>query len=212
MEGGDKLFTRCLNSLWDQTFQDFDIVVTDNSDDDTIKDICDYYKAGINYYRNPIKGMAQNTNEAIRRSKGDLIKILYMDDFLVETEALMCILNKFDDDVNWLAAACIHVDTLGNIGGTHRPHYNDKIHTGLNTIGSPSVITIRNKDPLMFDENLTWLLDCCYYRRLHDKYGEPAIIKHKPLVGIGIGLHQMTNILSREIKQKEYIYLANKYK
>jgi len=209
-QDGEKMFTRCLNSLWDQTYQNFEVVVTDNSDDDLIQNICDSYKTGIVYYRNPIKGMAQNTNEAIRRSRGEIIKILYMDDFLIDTEALEDILKKFTSDVNWLVTGCVQVDAFGIDGHAHRPRYNDQIHTGLNTIGSPSVLSIRNKDPLFFDENLTWLLDCCYYRRLYEKYGEPAII-NKPLTGIGVGPYQMTNVLSHEIKKREYDYLQEKY-
>ena len=69
MENKQFFMKRCLDSLWNQTFQDFEIVVTDNSDDDDIKEICDFYRTGIRYYRNPIKGMAQNTNEAIRKSE-----------------------------------------------------------------------------------------------------------------------------------------------
>ncbi len=210
MQDGESLFTRCLESLWDQSYSDFEIVVTDNSDDDRIEKICEYYKTGIKYYRNPIKGMAQNTNESIKRSKGSIIKLLYMDDFLFDTDALREITKKFDDDVNWLANACVHVDTFGITGHLHKPSYNDKIHTGLNTIGSPSVVTIRNDNPLLFDEKMTWLLDCDYYRRLYEKYGEPAIINH-PLTAMGIGPHQATNTLSMEVKQQEYYYLIEKY-
>lgn len=213
MVNGEKLFARCLNSLWDQTYQDFEIVVTDNSDDDVIEALCHYYKTGINYYRNPVKGMAQNTNEAIRRSKGDIIKILYMDDFLLDDEALETIVKKFKG--NWLVNGCLHVDDLGITGNAHIPCYNDKIYEGHNTIGSPSVLTIKNGnpldgDPLFFDENLTWLLDCDYYKRMYDLFGEPVIIK-EPLTGMGLHSDQATHTMGNERKLLEYDYLTKKY-
>ena len=91
------------------------------------------------------------------------------------------------------------------------PKYNKKIHLGKNTIGSPSVLSIKNENPLFFDENMTWLLDCDYYKRLYDKYGEPLILNEINVV-IGTGKHQMTNILSNYAKKKEYYYMAKKYK
>jgi glycosyltransferase involved in cell wall biosynthesis len=133
------LFVRCLESLWKQSFQDFEVVVTDNSDDNEIKSVCAYYKTGIKYYKNPIKGMAQNTNEAIRRSKGRLIKILYMDDFLFHENSLERIVAGFRGE--WLVSGCNHTLTGVNFINEHIPSYSNDIQLGNNTIGSPSVVT-----------------------------------------------------------------------
>lgn len=209
MEHGEYLFRRCLDSLWNQTFQKFEIIVTDNSDDDIIKTICDEYKTGINYYRNPVKGMAQNTNEAIKRSKGELIKILYMDDFLAHDRSLQKIINNFEGE--WLVTACTHLKLHENFTQSiHFPTYSLDIHTGNNTIGSPSVLTIKNKDPILFDEELMWVLDCDYYRRMYDKYGEPKILRD---INVILGLHpgQATHTMGNERKLKEHHYLNKKY-
>lgn len=202
------LFARLLDSLWTQTFQDFEIVVTDNSDDDSIKNICDYYKTGIHYLRNPIKGMAQNTNEAIRRSKGKIIKILYMDDYLNHDYALEEVVDNFKG--GWLVSGCTHTLTGEDTFDQHHPSYSDDIITGKNTIGSPSVLAFENKSPLFFDENMTWLLDCDYYYRLHQRYGPPTIIGDVGVV-IGLGEHQLTNTMGEERKLQEYEYIKNKY-
>lgn len=212
--GGDQLFKRLLDSLWIQTFQDFEVVVTDNSDDDVIKNICIEYGGaqnsplGICYYRNPIKGMAQNTNEAIRKSKGELIKILYMDDYLYVSKSLEFIVEHFDG--YWLVTSCRHTTTGDDTFNTHDPYYSDDIHKGKNTIGSPSVLTIKNEDPLFFDENMTWLLDCDYYKRMNEKYGKPTILKH---INVIIGLHenQATHTMGEERKLQEHKYIDKKY-
>ena len=201
------LFKRCLNSLWNQSFQDFEIVVTDNSEDDVIERICDWYKAGIRYYRNPIKGMAQNTNEAIKKSKGELIKILYMDDYLTHDDALLFIVNSFTK--GWLVTGCLH-DYNGMLQNPHHAMYNNKIYTGNNTIGSPSVLTIENKNPLLFDENMTWLLDCDYFYRLYQRYGEPTVLDDLNVI---MGLHeaQATHTMGDDRKIWEQEYLMKKY-
>jgi len=207
MKDKERFFTRCLDSLWKQSYQDFEVVVTDNSEDRIIEDICEYYKSGINYYRNPIKGMAQNTNEGIRRAKGELIKILYMDDYLAHTDSLLKIINHFKG--NWLVTACLHDDGI-EVFKPHLAKYSPDIYLGNNTIGGPSVLTIKNENPLLFDEEMTWLLDCDYYKRCFDKWGEPDIMRDYNVI---MGLHpeQATNTMGRDRKLQEYNYMRKKY-
>lgn len=206
----DKQFflARSLDALWNQTFQDFEIVVTDNSDDDSLKEVCDWYKTGIRYYKNPNKGMAQNTNEAMRRSKGELIKILYLDDFMAHNSALEEIVDSFEG--YWLVTACEHTKNKGDRFTEHYPKYSEDIHTGNNTIGSPSVLTLLNKRLLFFDENMTWLLDCDLYKRYYDKYGPPTILNDINVV-MGLGSHQATNTMGEERKMQEFNYILKKY-
>ncbi len=205
-------FKRCLNSLWNQSFQDFDIIVTDNSEDDEIKNICEWFRTGIYYYKNPRKGMAQNTNEAIKRSTGELIKIIYMDDFMAHDNALKEIVDAFTGQ--WLVTTCKHTKSTTmsdkHFVNIHVPRYSEDINIGNNTIGSPSVLTIKNKDPLLFDEKMTWLLDCDYYHRMHEKYGLPTILDD---VNVIIGLHpdQATHTMGEERKAQEAKYIKQKY-
>jgi len=209
MKDSGYFFRRLLDSLWNQSFQDFEIVVTDNSDDNVIKEICEWYRTGIKYFRNPIKGMAQNTNEAIRRAKGELIKILYMDDYMAHDDALEKIVKHFKGQ--WLVSGCTHIRVGENYTHQiHVPYYSDEISKGQNTIGSPSVLTIKNENPLIFDENMTWTLDIDYYKRMYDLYGEPTILKDINVV-IGLHLGQMTNLLTDEYKLSEQNYMLKKY-
>jgi glycosyltransferase involved in cell wall biosynthesis len=208
MQDGKYFFKRLLDSLWNQTFQDFEIVICDNSDNDVIEEICDWYRTGIQYYRNPRKGMAQNTNEAIRFSKGEIIKILYMDDYLAHDEALEKIVKHFRGQ--WLVSGCTHTINGEDFFNAHIPHYCSEICTGKNTIGSPSVLTIKNDHPLFFDEEMTWVLDCDYYKRMYDIYGEPTILKD---INVVMGIHegQATNTMGDKRKLQEQEYLIKKY-
>lgn len=199
MKRAKYFLTRVLNSLLEQTYQDFEVVITDNSDDDTLEKVARTYGMKIKYYRNPRKGMAQNTNEAIKRSTGDLIKIIYLDDYLAHKDALGDIVEAMRGQ--WLVSA---TDNNPN------PRYTHDIEFGNNKLGSPSALTIRNKNPLFFDEEMTWLLDCDYYKRMYALYGAPTILK-KVGVNMGIGEHQMSHLLSEEEKLLEHRYMKNKY-
>ncbi len=198
------LLRRCLDSIAMQSFKDFEVVVCDNSEGSNIKDICklEYSDLNIKHTYYEIKGMAQNTNAAIRYCLGDMIKILYMDDFLAHKNALKEIVENFTGD--WLVTAC----KAENAQVPHFPTF--AIGDTDNHIGSPSVLTIRNGLSLFFDENMTWLLDLDYYKRLFNQCSAPQILND---VNVIIGIHdgQMTNILTAKEKMQEHNYLKEKH-
>jgi len=208
---GKELLSRALVSVKQQTYTNFDVVISDNSDDEQIKNLCEqeeFKSLTIQYFKNPRKGMAPNTNESIKKATGELVKILYMDDYFAHENALKNIVESFTG--HWLVTGCGHTgENHNNI--LHYPKYNKKIYRGENTIGSPSVLTIRNKNPLLFDEQMTWLLDCDYYKRMHDLYGLPVLLNDINII-IGTGDHQTTHVLPESVKKSEHSYMAKKYK
>lgn len=182
MPNGDYFLTRLVNSLIEQTFRDFEVVIT---------------KQGK---------MAENTNAAIKKAKGEIIKILYQDDYLKHDTSLQKIVDNFKG--GWLVTGCSHDNGNGHAHDVHRPDFAPEDNE--NHVGSPSVLAFENKDPLLFNEELTWVLDVDLYKRLYERYGMPTILDEQNVV-IGIGDHQMTNILSDEIKRKEHKYIYEKY-
>jgi hypothetical protein len=68
------------------------------------------------------------------------------------------------------------------------------------------------EDLIEFDENLIWLMDVDYYKRLYDKFGFPSICNYITIVNRE-HQNQVTNTLAtEEIKQKELNYIKQKYK
>ena len=68
-----KVLIRSFDMLKKQTFKDFEVVISDNSEDDVVKSLCaspEYKMLNINYFKNPRKGLAQNSNEAIKNADG----------------------------------------------------------------------------------------------------------------------------------------------
>ena len=182
MQDGDKFLWRNINSIMEQTYKNYEIIIT---------------KAGK---------MAENTNAGIRKCRGDIVKILFMDDYFAHPNALQEIADNFDG--GWLATGCNHDDGL-ELFNPHLARWNFNIHA-QNTIGSPSVIAFENHEPLLFDENLSWVLDCDLYKRLYERYGEPTIIDDIN-VTIGVGRHQTTHIMSDEEKSVEEDTVRRKY-
>lgn len=184
MENYDLFMDRLIASLDKQTFRDFELIVTHDGK------------------------MAANSNTAIKKAKGEIIKILYMDDYLYSPDALQNIADNFTG--GWLASGCVH-DDGETITSPHYPTWNNEICYGNNTIGSPSVVAFENGPlQMLFDENMSWLLDCDFYHRMHEVWGEPKTLPYLD-VAIGIGAHQTTNLMSDKEKQDEFMYLTNKY-
>lgn len=212
MEGGPEFLRHSLKKLRQQRFKDFETVVSDNSDDDEIENVCkEFPELNILYQKYGVKGMAQNTNNAIRLAHSEIVKILYLDDFLLTEDALTEIVEAFTPEVKWLVTGCAHTIDGENYERPHYPSYNRDIHLGNNTIGSPSVLTIRKNGCLFFDEKLTWLLDCDLYRRYFDTYGYPKLVNSLGVI-IRQGQHQVTHLLSDERKKEEEVYMSKKFK
>lgn len=208
---GVPMLARNLDFIRKQTFKDFEVVISDNSKNNEIEDLCTkdptYSSLPIKYIRNKRIGMAPNTNEAMKNASGEIIKILYMDDYFADENSLTNIVENFKG--NWLVSGCAH-NNGEKVADPHYPTYNKNIMYGKNTIGSPSVLSIRNKDILFFDENMTWVLDCDYYVRLHEKHGNPTILNEINII-IGTGTHQVTQKLSNFKKIKEHFYIIFKH-
>lgn len=185
MKGGADFLWKTINILMEQSFQDFEIVIT---------------KQGT---------MPENTNAGLIKARGELVKILYLDDTLAHTDALLDIVLAMDanPEARWL---------IQSANNNLHPHMTPDIEKGNNKLGSPSALTIRkgltwDTAPLLFDEKMTWLLDCDYYGRMYDAYGDPIILDDRVGINICEGDHQVTHQLSDEQKLAEHNYLQNKH-
>jgi glycosyltransferase involved in cell wall biosynthesis len=213
---GADFLAQSLLVLCTQTFADFDVVVSDHSRTTDIRDVCDSFsgRIDVSYVQNHemLGNSAANLNNAIRRATGRLVKILFQDDFLFSETSLEQTAEAFDvSHDRWLVSACEHSSDGRTFYRPFYPTYNDKIHLGKNTISSPSVVTVSNDHPLLFDENLLWLMDCDYYRRCHDAFGDPKILNAITVVN-RTGDHQVTQTLATQaLRDRELDYVRRKY-
>jgi hypothetical protein len=184
MENGEYFLNRLKESLREQTYSNWELITTIN----------------------PNTTMAYNTNNAINKASGEIIKILFMDDFFAHKNSLKTIVENYKG--GWLVSGCTHTHGKDRFN-EHLATWNENIHQ-VNTIGSPSVLTFENKNPLLFDEKMNWMLDADLYKRLYERYGLPTIIDDINIV-IGIGSHQTTNILTQKEKQDEEEYTNKKH-
>lgn len=207
MANGRELLERNLKSIYIQNYDNYEVVISDDSKDNTLRDWVITLDMPIQYYRNMSSpGMANNTNNAINNSHGRLVKILFQDDFFYDSRSLENIVKHFTPTCWWLATGCTHTIDGRNLFNDHKPYYSES----ENTIGSPSVITFRREITSRFDPNFKWVLDLDWYKQLYRRYGKPKIFDQTNVV-IGIHMGQETAKLSDSLKNQEHNLLKLKY-
>ena len=117
MEQWEFFLNRCLRSIEAQSFKDYEVVLVKHST------------------------MPKTSNRALESAKGEYIKILYMDDYLAHGDSLQEISDVITPDTQWIATGCMHDRGDGSLQSYHKPVWSREIYTGINTIGSPSVVT-----------------------------------------------------------------------
>lgn len=173
-----------IHSIQIQSFPDYEIVVSDHSQNDEIYEYIANQNhsdlIGYKYVRNLSdrgNGVA-NLNQTLIRASGEIIKIMFQDDLMFDRRCLEKFDKVFqDENTKWAVCGCNHTRDGVNFERFMVPSWSDKLLEGDNRISSPSVLAFRNENVEMFDENLTMLMDTEYYYRLGERYGLPTVIK-----------------------------------
>ncbi|NDV93867.1 glycosyltransferase [Dysgonomonas sp. 521] len=214
---------RCLDSVLEQEFTDYEIIITDDSPDNSLQEFIDRYSdSRIKYFRNgKALGSPLNWNEGIKKAAGEYIKILHHDDWFTSPKSLGKFVKLLDEnpqaDIAFSASCDIDsnnkqkVHIAGNAFLENVAKEAESIYLG-NRFGAPSVCIFRNKG-YSFDTNLIWLVDIDFYIRLIAAGNNTFGITQEILVNIGVSEFQITQqcLTESKVRISEKIYLYNKY-
>lgn len=211
---GTVFFKQLLTSINSQSYKDFEVVVTDQSENDDIKKVCsDFKNLNIVYLKNNEKrgNSPANLNNGLKNAKGEIIKIMFQDDFFIDSESLKIIDEKFKENLSgWLVNGCCHTHDGQNFFRYMKPSWNDKIIEGNNTISSPSVLSFLNQNINYFDENLTMMMDCDYYYTLYKRYGLPCFLENY-LIANRIHNFQISRMYNKNLEEEINIIKNKNY-
>jgi glycosyltransferase involved in cell wall biosynthesis len=210
-----------LDSILSQSYQDYDVVITDDSTTDDVENLVGEYdfKGKLHYYRNESSlGSPQNWNAAISKAQGQYIKILHHDDWFSTTDSLAKLVQLLESGNNSLAFCGCNNLTLDGENYSHAITDSEAsiIKTCpeflfyANRIGAPSVVIFKKSD-FFFDKNIKYLVDLEFYIQLLKVNNNFAYTK-EALINIGIGPGQVTNIFMNNKKMLvfEYSYTFQK--
>ena len=215
---------RLLDSVFKQTYRDFAVVITDDTDTNEVKMLVEsYHSPKLLYKKNERQlGPTANCNEAIRYAQSlnpDYIKVMHHDDFFTFEYSLEYLVDLLEKDKNAqiVFSGTIQVErdySYERSISLEEAKELEKDYQYLyiaNVIGGPSAVLVRNTGFYM-DENLKWLVDLEWYMRIMQVNGSFAYTC-APLISTGIGAGQLTNscLQDPKLQMKEYKYVYEKF-
>lgn len=112
-----KYLERCLDSILNQTFTDYELILVDDGSTDGSAEMCDAYSKKddrISVIHQSNHGQAYARNIAIKKSKGDYIGFIDSDDW-IESEMYQHLFDSIDKYGAEIAICRVRrVDTIGN--------------------------------------------------------------------------------------------------
>jgi hypothetical protein len=158
----------------------------------------------IEIHTNDSINAVENLNCIRRIVKAPFTKILFQDDVLLSPTLLEANLFTLNSGAEWVVSASRHVDTkLNALPREVEPVYSPRLSSGINSLGSPSAVSLRTDIIPSFERSLLYMYDCEWYLRFAHTHGLPSILKNQ-YVGIRIHKDQATNearsLLPKEIE------------
>ncbi|WP_051226453.1 glycosyltransferase family 2 protein [Butyrivibrio sp. MC2013] len=219
---------RLMDSIVIQSYRDYEVIISDDSSDDSCRRLADRYKDNIEqliYIKHESTGRpGDNWNAALERAGGSYIKMMLHDDFFTDEESLGTFVKMLDDnpDADLAFSGTWQVSPESRFSR----HISDRdleiiskdskdLYLG-NTIGAPSAVIIRDRG-CRFDNKLRWLIDMDWYLKVLTSKGQgpgQMVCSKKPLVSIGISAGQMTNYCKshKNLVRREYLRLMRVHK
>jgi len=212
---------RLLSSISIQTFQDYEIIITDDSGDDSLKNVLEKYKElPIFYYKNEkALGTPANWNYGISLAKGEWVKLMHDDDWFADETSLAIFAKATSRNKKFITCRYSNVYTSGK---KEVPAFSKNSRTKIidqpllllarNVIGPPSVTMIHHTINEQYDTFMKWRVDIDYYIRILLKEKQFELID-EPLINVGISKTQVTNycIDHPEVELPEGLLLLHKY-
>ena len=121
---GGRYLEAAIDSILQQSFRDFELVISDNGSTDATAEICGEYAARdsrVRYYRSPKnRGITWNFREVVRRSRGEYFMWLACDDVLAPRYVERCLhVLQREAGVVLCYSASLEIDEDGNRTAHH---------------------------------------------------------------------------------------------
>jgi glycosyltransferase involved in cell wall biosynthesis len=214
---GVLLLNNLINSILIQEYTNFEIVISDQSINNDIEEyINSLCLSNLRYFKylDNLGSPTYNTNNAVEKSLGDYIKIMFMDDYFEDQTVLTQMVFGLETS-EWVLCGFKHKNIDSDI--LYNPIIpridGDGKHLlyGLNYIGCPSVCLIPKN--IFFDTEVKYMFDCELWYRLFIIYGTPKIINEHKII-VTTGNHSLTHQLSSkydEMLKTDILYCKNKF-
>lgn len=212
---------RLLQSIAVQTFRDLEVVITDDSPDDSVKNVLQEFSIlPVHYIKNETAlGTPSNWNYAISKAKGEWIKLMHDDDWFADENSLQIFADATGNRSPFIFSDYTNVFESGRTRHVNFPSSWKKriVEQPLtlmaqNVIGPPSVTMVHHSVREQYDTFMKWRVDIDFYIRILKEYKSFTHID-KPLINVGISNSQVTNSCFNmpEVELPEGLLMLSKY-
>lgn len=213
---------RAVSSVFSQTFQDFELIVTDDSETDEVVHALAPWLSDprLIYRRNPLRlGTPENWNASLSLARSDLIKFLHHDDWFSSDDSLASFVRAMDANpqANFAFSSANACREDGAVIFLHQPQPEQiKLLRErpwelqfANFIGAPSATMFRRKEGFHFDKQLKWVVDIDAYLKILGVHPNFEFIPEALVCITADGANQVTQSLStdRITRVVEHLYL-----
>ncbi len=177
---GADFIGEALDSVLNQTYQNFEIIVSDdNSKDNTleiVKNKLEKYPIPFMIYPHDPQGIGANWNHCIEKANGEFIKLVFQDD-LLESTCIEKLLNGFALDKNIGLTSCQRKFLVSSQDEDHKSQQDawlkkyGTLQNGLTTYYS------KEQKAYIFDSSL--LKADTFFNGINNKIGEPTAVLFK---------------------------------
>jgi FkbM family methyltransferase len=220
------LLKRTLESVFAQDFQDFEIIITDDSETNDVAEVIAHWRSDprLIYQHNTKRlGSPANWNATMGLARADLIKFLHHDDWFTDTTSLRRFVEAINSGpgIEFVFSAANACEDDGQLIFFHCPTPKQIELLGArplslqfgNFIGAPSATIFRRRTGFQFDESLRWVVDMEAYIQLLGSKPKFKFIP-EPLVSISSnGAHQVTRSVAADTVSRvmEHLSLYSKH-
>jgi glycosyltransferase involved in cell wall biosynthesis len=208
------LALRAIASILIQRYQNYEIIISDDSVAEVIRDVV--YAIGdprLEYVANrPGLGAVRNWNAALDRARGEYVILMHHDECFKDGSVLSMIDNYITKDKAEVVISVVETEfsdratrRSSRFGFMRRlviTHWPDMLYA-VNVIGPTATVCFNRRLSAKFDERLSWLVDVEWYVRLLRSAASVRVINSVCIGSFHGHAHQITGYISREVVAKK---------
>ena len=214
--------SRLLDSVALQTYKNFEVIITDDSPDNSIEELCKTYTVQfeLHYFKNTKNlNTPENWNESVRKSKYEWTKIIHDDDWFADKDSLLNYAEAISSQPNVDFFFSAYSNVYEGTGIKQQIFLstfwkyvisgNMETLISRNVVGPPSV-TIYRKNSITYDHSMKYVVDIDFYCQYCK--GKSWAYIDKPLMNVGINEAQVTKYTYgvAEVQLKESLLMLEK--
>jgi glycosyltransferase involved in cell wall biosynthesis len=207
---GEKCVARCIESILNQTFENFELIMVDDASSDRTGEIIDRFKdARIKYMRNKEwRGIAGSRNAGIELANGKYI-------FFTDAD---CVVNRewIEEGLRWFEKGCVGVEgRIIYVSENYQQTYSDYVMENRNGNQFMTGNMAYMRDIVLaiggLDESLTYLSDRALGLEVSKRYGKVCF--DKSMIAVHPWVQMTPKKLFKTVSSiEDRVYLFKKFR